>query len=61
MPAFDVRGLACGFAAFAAVVLLAAASGGYDPQSWGWVGIATASVALLGIAGWGIGPRGRRE
>ena len=61
MPALDVRGLACALAAFAAVVLLAAASGGYNAQSWGWAGLATASVALLAIVVRGAGPQGRRE
>ncbi len=61
MPALDVRGLACAFAAFAAIALLAASSGGYEPQSWGWTGLAAASVALLAVAVRASGPQAPRE
>ena len=61
MPAMDVRGLVCAFAAFAAVALLAASSGGYEPQSWGWIGLMAASIALLAIAVQDSGPRTLRE
>ena len=57
----DVRGLVCALAAFAAVALLAASSGGYEPQSWGWIGLSASLVALLAIAGTDSGPRTFQE